>query len=72
MSINTSASPTGIPIRRVLLIGLMILLSIAVTTGFVWMQTDQVIAHPGLRLIDGLWRFFICRCPLLGGPIHLM
>lgn len=64
MSINTSASPKGISNRRVLLIGLMILLGIAVTTGFVWIQTDHVIAPPGLRLIEGLWRFFICRCPV--------
>ena len=72
MSINTSASPKVIPIRRVLVTGLMILLAIVVTTGFVWIQTDHVIAPPGLRLIEGLWRFFICHCPLLGGPIDLM
>ena len=49
---------------RPLVIWLMILLGIAVTSGFVWMQTDQVIAPPGLRLMDGLWRLFICRCHL--------
>jgi hypothetical protein len=59
MSINTSASPRAIPIRRVLVIGLMIILGIAVTTGFVWIQTDHVIAPPGLRLLDGLWKLFI-------------
>lgn len=64
MSINTSAAPKGIPIRRLPVIGLMIILAIAVTTGFVWIQTDHVIAPPGLRLLDGLWRFFICRCPV--------
>jgi hypothetical protein len=65
MSINTSASPKGIPNRRVLVIGLMILLGIAITTGFVWMQTDHVIAPPSLRLMDELWTLFICRCPPL-------
>lgn len=72
MSINTSASPKVIPIRRILVIGLIIILGIAVTTGFVWMQTDHVIAPPGLRLMYGLWRLFVCRCPLIGGPIDLM
>ena len=65
MSTNTSVSPKVFPIRRVLVTGLMILLAVAVTTGFVWMQTDHVIAPPGLRLIEGLWRLFICRCPPL-------
>jgi len=64
MSTNTSVAPKIIPIRRVLVIGLIIILSIAVTTGFVWMQTDHVIAPPGLRLIDAYWRFFVCRCPV--------
>jgi hypothetical protein len=64
MSINASAAPKGIPIRRLLLTGLMIILATAVTTGFVWIQTDHVIAPPGLRLIEGLWRLFICRCPV--------
>jgi hypothetical protein len=65
MSTTTSASPKGILIRRVLLTGLMIILAIAVTTGFVWMQTDHIIAPPGLRLMDELWTLFICRCPPL-------
>jgi hypothetical protein len=47
---------------RTLVIWLMTILGIVVTSGFVWMQTDQVIAPPGLRLMDGLWRVFICRC----------
>jgi hypothetical protein len=63
MSINTSASPKIIPARRVLLTGLIIILGIVVTAGFVGMQADQVIAPPGLRLMDGLWKLFICRCP---------
>jgi hypothetical protein len=64
MSINTSASPKVFPIRRVLLTGLTIILAVAVTTGFVWTHTDPVIAPPGLRLIEGLWKFFVCRCPV--------
>ncbi len=64
MSTNTSVSPKVFPIRRVLLTGLFVILAIAVTTGFVWIQTDHVIAPPGLRLVDGLWRLFICRCPV--------
>lgn len=62
MSTNTSVAQKVIPTRRMLIIGLIVLLSIAVTTGFVWMQTDHVIAPPGLRLMDAYWRFFVCRC----------
>jgi hypothetical protein len=72
MSTNTSTSPNGIPIHRVLALGLMIILAIVITTGFAWIQTDHVIAPPGLRLIEGLWRLFVCRCPLLDSPIDLM
>jgi len=72
MSTNTLTHKKVVHIRRMLLIGLIIILGIAVTTSFVWMQTDHVIAPPGLRLLDGLWRLFICRCPSLGGPVHLM
>jgi hypothetical protein len=64
MSRNTSASPKAIPMRRVLLTGLINILGIALTTGVIWIQTDHVIAPPGLRLIDALWNFFICRCPV--------
>ena len=39
---------------RTLVIWLMIILGIVLTSGFVWMQTDQVIAPPGLRLMDRL------------------
>ena len=50
------------PARRALVISLIVILIIAVTTGFVWVQTDQVIAPPGLRVLDWLWRVSICRC----------
>jgi hypothetical protein len=71
MSINTSASQKIIPSRRVLVTGLMIILGIAVTTGFVWMRAGHVIAPPGLSLIEDLWRLFICRCISIDGPIQL-
>ena len=47
---------------HVLVIGLIIILGIAITTGFVWIQTDHVIAPPGLRLLDWVWRVFVCQC----------
>ncbi len=71
MSINTSASSKTIPAHRMLVIGLMIVLGIAVTTGFVWMQTNSVNTPPGLRLLDELWKVFICRCISINGPIQL-
>jgi hypothetical protein len=42
-----------------LMIGLLVILAIAVTVGFAWMQMDQVIAPPELRLLDWLWRAFV-------------
>lgn len=65
MSTNISAALKVLPIRRALLTGLIVLLGIAATAAFIWMQTDHVIAPPGLRLMDELWRLFICRCPPL-------
>ena len=52
------------PARWALLIGLIIILAIAVTTGFIWIQTEQIIAPPSLRLLDWLWRVFVCRCSI--------
>jgi hypothetical protein len=46
------------PMNRVFIV-LALILSCAVTAGFVWLQTDQVIAPPGLRLVDWIWRVFI-------------
>ena len=63
MSTNTFIDTKVVRIRRMVVIGLLIILGIAVTTGFAWMQTDQVIAPPGLRIMDWLWRVFVCRCP---------
>ncbi|MEO5886150.1 MAG: hypothetical protein ABIQ77_00665 [Anaerolineales bacterium] len=50
--------------KRALVIWLIVILGIAVSTGFIWIQTDQVIAPPSLRLLDWLWRVFVCRCPI--------
>ena len=51
------------PTRWTLVTTLIVIVAIAVTTGFVWMQTDQVIAPPGLRVLDWFWKVFVCRCP---------
>ena len=49
----------GFPTRRILVTGLILLLGIAVTTGSVWIQTDQCVAPPALRLMDELWRISV-------------
>jgi hypothetical protein len=50
------------PARRALVISLIVILAIAITTGLIWIQTDQVIAPPGLRGLEWLWRVLVCRC----------
>lgn len=65
MSTTTSIYHKVISNRQALVIGLIIVLAIVLITGFVWIQTDHVIAPPGLRLMDELWILFICRCPPL-------
>ena len=64
MSTTTSTYYKVIQNRHILAIGLIIILGIAITTGFVWMQTDHVIAPPGLRVLNWLWRVFVCQCPV--------
>lgn len=59
MSKMASTYPKMVLNRRVLMIGLIAVLGVAVTTGFIWMQNDPVIAPPGLRIMDWLWRVFI-------------
>jgi len=51
-----------VPAGRTFVIGLIMILGVAVTTGFVLIQMDQTIAPPGLRVLDWLWRVFVCRC----------
>lgn len=64
MSTTTSTYPKVIFNRRTLVIGLIVILSVIVTTGFIWMQSDPVIAPPGLRILNWLWSVLACRCPL--------
>lgn len=62
MSTAISISPKRSLNRRVLVIGLIVILGVLMTTGFVWVQVDHTIAPPGLRMLDWLWRLFVCRC----------
>jgi len=64
MSTTTSTYRKVILNRRVLVIGLIVILSVIVTTGFIWMQSDPVIAPPGLRILNWLWSVLVCRCPV--------
>lgn len=62
---NSMKIPTNSKIifaSQMLVIGLIVIMAVIVTTGFVWMETDHVIAPPGLRMMDWLWRMFVCRC----------
>jgi hypothetical protein len=63
MSTTRFTSPKVSPTQRVLLTLLLGFVGMVVTAGFIWMQTDPVIAPPGLRVLDWLWRVFVCRCP---------
>jgi hypothetical protein len=45
-----------VPANRALVMGLIAILAATATTGFLWMQSDHVIAPPGLRLMNWLWR----------------
>jgi hypothetical protein len=53
-----NSMPSGIGLK-VKIMGILILV---VSTGFVWMATDQSIASPTIRTMDFLWRLFVCRC----------
>jgi hypothetical protein len=64
MSTTTSTYLKVILNRRALVIGLIVILSVIVTTGFIWVQSDPVIAPPGLRILNWLWSVFVCRCPV--------
>ena len=57
---NTQAS--SISAGSTLKFKLMGILILLISSGFVWMATDQVIAPPILRMADLFWRLFICRC----------
>ena len=62
MSITSLTDLKFIMLRRWLMIGAITILGLAVTTGFVWLRTDQAIAPPTIRVMDWLWRLFICQC----------
>jgi hypothetical protein len=64
MSAKTHTYLKVMPTSRALVIGLILILATAVTSAFIRIQTDQVIAPPGLRVLDWLWRVFVCRCPI--------
>lgn len=49
---------------RVLSVGLIVIVAIVVTTGFICLPMDHVSAPPSLRLLDWLWKVFICWCPI--------
>jgi hypothetical protein len=58
MTTQAHASPKTVTINRTLVVGLVVLLAVLLALGYVWIQTDQVIAPPGMRVMDGLWRLF--------------
>jgi len=64
MSAKTHTYLKVMPASRALVIGLILILATAATSAFIRIQTDQVIAPPGLRVLDWLWRVFVCRCPI--------
>ncbi len=64
MSTTSLITSKLIPARRLLMIVVITILGLALTTGFVWLQTDNVIAPPYIRVMDWLWRAFVCGCPV--------
>ena len=58
MATQIHSSPKDVTINGKFVIGLIILLAIVLVIGYAWLQTDQVIAPPGLRILDKLWRLF--------------
>lgn len=51
-----------LPMSSGLKLKIMGILILAISTGFVWMATDHVIAPPIVRTMDFLWRLLVCRC----------
>jgi hypothetical protein len=45
-------------IQRILVIGLLLMMAFAATTGFVWVETNPVIAPARLRMLTWLWSLF--------------
>jgi hypothetical protein len=58
MTKQTHGLPNTMLINRTFVVALLILMALLLAMGYVWIQTDQVIAPPGMRVMDGLWRLF--------------
>jgi len=58
MTTQAQISPKGFIANRKIVVLLVILLAVLLTSGFVWLQTDHVIAPPGLRIVNGLWQVY--------------
>ena len=52
------------PASRAFGMVLILILGIAVTSGIIRIQTDQIIAPRELRVLDWLGKVFVCRCPV--------
>jgi hypothetical protein len=63
MSAKLNAYLKVMPAGRALVIMLIVILATAVIIAFAWMQTEQVISPPGLRMADWLWR--VVSAPVL-------
>lgn len=59
------------PANRALVMGLIAILAATATTAFLWMQTDQVIAPPGLRLMSWLWRVSVAVLSALKSEMYM-
>ena len=59
---KTQSFLKSMPVGSGLRIKIMGILVLAISTGFVWMATDQVIAPPIVGTMDLVWRLFVCRC----------
>ena len=59
---ESQALPTAMPARSPRRITLLAVLALVLGSGFVWMAADQVIAPPLTRIMDLLWRLFVCDC----------
>jgi len=58
MTAQANNFPKKLMINPYYAVGLVLLLVIVFAIGYVWLQTDQQIAPPWLRIMDGLWRLF--------------
>lgn len=59
MAVKTRTASSSMPTRRVLMIGILLILALGVIVAAGWLQADYVIAPPPLRLMNWLWGIFI-------------